>query len=152
MSDHIQSAIDQLEVELEAIDQKRGDIEHAIGALTRLQREGLTTTGNGAGGTPSSKRSKKVESVKRAKPPASAKTDKVDQQLQEIGDRIVAVLRTKSPQRVGDVLKAAKVKGDRSKITRLMMKLAEAGRITRSGVGRGAMVSLPGTARARGDL
>lgn len=153
MSDHIQSTIDQLQIELEALDQKRSDIEHAIGALTRLAREGLTTNGHGTDGTPSRKRSTAAAPVTREKRSASSKAPAaVDQELQEIGDRIVTALRAKSPQRTGDLIKVAKLKVERNKLGRLLVMLAATGRITRSGAGRGATLSLPGKTQARGNL
>lgn len=45
MSDHIHQAIATLERELEAIDQKRGDLDAAIGALRKLAIEGVTSSG-----------------------------------------------------------------------------------------------------------
>lgn len=145
MSEHVQRTIDDLKA-------RRATLDDVIDKLEWFQREfphtaaGLVATGTGTGGTPSSKRSKLAARVKRTTPTALA------DDLKDLGDRVVAVLRAKSPQRVGDVLKAANVKIDRSRTTRLLIKLAEAGRIVRSGVGRGAMVALPGKTPARGHL
>ncbi len=47
MSEHIRAAITTLEHELEAIDQKRGDLESAIHALRKLAVEGVTSAGRG---------------------------------------------------------------------------------------------------------
>jgi hypothetical protein len=45
MSEHILAAIVTLEHELEALDQKRGDLESAILALRKLADEGVTPNG-----------------------------------------------------------------------------------------------------------
>lgn len=64
--------------------------------------------------------------------------------LTEIGDRIVAALRKQNPMRTGDLAAAAKLPVQGAKLSRLLVKLADAGRITREGTGRGSTVALPG--------
>jgi hypothetical protein len=60
-------------------------------------------------------------------------------------ERLLAALRVKSPQRTGEAMKAARLTFPNTGYQgRFLQKLADAGRIVRSGNARGASVGLPG--------
>jgi hypothetical protein len=110
MSDHIQQAIDSLEQEIEAIDQRRGELQRAIDAMRPL-----------AGGTErrhSGKRKKKIprkikraakrnertnERAKRAPTQTAHRSRPDDTQ----GSPILDALRAKSPLSPGELSKRA---------------------------------------------
>ncbi len=70
--------------------------------------------------------------------------------LKDAGDRIIAALRARSPQKPSELATSAKVNlGNRAAFTRLLVKLAAAGQIERAGNGRGAIVTMPGKSPAR---
>lgn len=72
-----------------------------------------------------------------------------DDELTEIGDRIVAALKAAGGSlKTGALAKAAKEKSGGA-FTRLLVKLVEAGRIVRGGNARGAWVALPGKTPGR---
>lgn len=113
------------------------------------------------------KRSKKRKPARRAAAPKGIKSvDKTNERTNEheprqraarslpdvdaIGDRIVAALRDRSPQKSGEIGALVKLTGGH--LTRLLVKLSEAGRIQRSGTGRASSVSLPGRRPAKEGL
>jgi hypothetical protein len=159
---NLDGAIAELDQELEAIYQKASDIERAKGALERLRREGLTTHAaplDIAAPAPR-KYTRRKTNIKKQR--AATRTDGRTEQgprqrslpddLQVIADRVVAALRIRNPQRPGDLATAAKLPTDRGTQRRLLIKLGDLGRIVRSGNGRGAMVSLPGSQPAKEGL
>lgn len=66
----------------------------------------------------------------------------VSPQVAAAGDRVVAALKVKSPQKPGDLQTVARLEGYAWR--KLLGTLEEEGRIVRQGTGRGAVVTLPG--------
>lgn len=139
MSEHLQRTIDDLTA-------KRDKLSEVIASLEWFKVEFPHT----AAGLVAAPQNGKTGDRKPVKPRAKGLPD--DAELMQVGDQIVAALRQKNPQRTGDLIKAAKLKVERNKLGRMLVRLTETGRITRAGAGRGATVALPGKSPARGGL
>lgn len=136
MSDAVLQTIGILETELEATHQRAGELQRLIDGLRGLTGDAPATT-------------KKASATPRAARPAARPSEDVEK-LSAVGDRIVAALRVKSPQKPGELLRTAKLKfHSRSAYLFAVGKLVAAGRIVREGTGRGAIVRLPGKSPAR---
>lgn len=139
MSVHLQQAITALEQELEVTQLHCADLARAIETLRPLA--GVVPNGNGA---LRNDRQTDRQSTARASTAGRRAVRSLPNETNELGDRIVAALKVRSPQKVGELAKAAKLKLEGPHLTRLLVKLADAGRIVRKGTGRGSRVMLPG--------
>jgi len=127
MSDHIHETIRTLEQEIEALDQRRGDLVRAIDALRPLAGETFKATppasnnGNGNG----------------ASAPA----------LDSLEARIVAMLRQRGAMKPGALTKALRM--ERTTLRLQLKNMAKAGLVEITGSTQNRQVSLPRKAAAK---
>lgn len=131
MTEHVQQTIRALEQELEALDQQRGDLEAAIGALQRL---GVPTAAPVKARRPASPGKRPRAAVKAA--PAGDDADKV---LNAIPQGQALFIR--------DVVESSKL--SKYAVRKALDQLVKAKRVVVTGNGRGQRVSLPGKRPAK---
>jgi len=136
MSDHIQQAIRMLELQVEGLDERRGELVKAIDALRPLAESKKKISKTAA------KRNERTnertnERAKRA-PRRTARRS-----LPDDGETIIAALRVKSPQSPADLAKVLKLA--RPTLTRQIKALLKSGAVVATGGGpRNRQFSLPG--------
>jgi len=142
MSEHILAAIVTLEHELEALDQKRGDLESAIRALRKLADEGVTPNGRGRRPVKRGRPRKQTNERTKRAPHRTAPRSLPD----GAGAAIVTALRTKSPQSPAELAKALKL--SRATLTYQIKPLIKSGAVVATGATMNRQFSLPPRSKA----